>query len=325
MPGTTLRSPRLFALFAAGTALILTIPSAHAVLIAGDSFAIGTGGYAANDNLTGEPVGGTSPNSFGYSGIYGAGETGLLQASTFGLSSTALGYSGATGGSIRLASTSAIDGQSRSLTRVIANSASNPNTLYFSGLLQAPNAVASNRAGFFEFSNRTQPAVGGNILDAASEGFEFGIQGGAFVLRTAGGAAVETYSAPYAPLFGTTAATTNLFVLRLEINAAGDDLFTIYLNPTDVTSEAKVIETAAFKVTLTDVDVASSGAAISNSGFRTLGTTTDTTNIFADEVRVGTAFSDVVAAVPEPSLGTLLLAGVGVLAASRRRRATQSL
>jgi hypothetical protein len=221
---------------------------------------------------------------------------------------------------MRLVSGSPVDNASRTLTRVITESASNPNTLYFSGLLQAPNEISNGRGGFFEFSNRTQPADGSTILGAAFEGFEFGIQGTSFVLRTVGGASVESYSTPYAPLFGNNAATTNLFVLRLEINAAGDDNFTIYLNPTDVTSEAKAIETAAFKITLTDRDIASSGTEISNTGFRTLSTAADTTNIFADEVRVATSFE---AVVPEPSLGTLVLAGIGLLAGGRRRRATQ--
>jgi len=320
------RSRSFFTLLAAGAAQIAALSSADAELVAGDSFVTGTGGYTANTNLTNQPGGATSPSSFGFSGVYGNSATGFLQPNTAGLNVTTTGYSGATGGSIRLVTGSAVpSGGSRSLTRALANSGANPDTLYFSGLLQAPSALTSDRGGFFEFSNRSQPTDGAAVLGIANEGFEFGIQGTSFVLRTAGGAsAVETYTTSYAPLFGTTAATTNLFVLRLQINAAGDDLFTLYLNPTDVTSEATAQATAAFTIQLTDRDVAGSGADLSNFGFRTLSSGSATPNIFGDEVRIGKTFGDVVTGVPEPTTATLLLAGVGFLIGARRRRGARA-
>src|SRR5690606_11341032 len=148
----------------------------------------------------------------GFSSTFGLGETGLLQPVTTGLNYVAPGYSGATGGAIRLTSSAAvIAGRSRHLLRNIDPSIERPDTLYFSGLIQIPTALDANAGGFFEFSNRAQTSSGEAKLNGTHTGFEFGVLGTSFVLNTAVGAnpLQEFTLEDYTPLVGSTAANTN--------------------------------------------------------------------------------------------------------------------
>lgn len=299
MTGCTLINHRLFSLLAAGAALVSLGSPAWADLIAGDSFVMAEGAYKPG-NLTAQPEGGTAPSSFGFSETYGSTPTSFLVPDKLTLNSSATGYKGAVGGSIRLASNANAEGVSRSLTRPIEKSDANPTTLYFSGLLQAPKALTANRGGFFEFGNRRRPGSPPSFLgeSALHKGFEIGIQGSSFVVRTAGGKTLVPYSSTFSPSFGANTAATNLFVARLDVKPSGNDILVVYVNPTDVTSEEKARETSPVTLEFNDRDIVNRASDISNAGFRTLSLEADQTPIFADEIRIGTSFSAVVAPVP---------------------------
>jgi MYXO-CTERM domain-containing protein len=100
---------------------------------------------------------------------------------------------------------------------------------------------------------------------------------------------------------------TTFFVLRLDLNSAGQDRVSLFVNPAD---EAALAGTPSASRLFTNNFAPPTGLSfdINNTVPGTL----------LDEVRVGTAAADMFTAIPEP--GAAFLGSLGLLALLRRRR-----
>jgi hypothetical protein len=297
---------------------------ARAAFIAGDSFVTtATGGaYVAGANLStgatltsNQPAANVSPNSAGYASQWGANNTGLIVPSTTGLNAAA--QTGEVGGSILLDVRNNL-GESRQVGRQIASYAP-AGTYYFSGLLQASAVLGTGQQGYLEFSNRTFPSANAGFT-AAARGFQIGFNGPSLIARARDAAGTLTDFT----VAGSYAAGTPLFVVaKLVVNASGtDDALTVYLNPTDVSSEAQAAATGTTQTFTTDA--LATTADINKTAFEVFSvnnTGITQKSVLADEVHFGTTFADTIGTiVPEPgSAGLLAACGAGLLARRGRR------
>lgn len=157
---------------------------------------------------------------------------------------------------------------------------------------------------------------GPNMGSSNGFGFELGgVSGGIGNISARLGGTVSSTTATYIQ------DTANFVLGRYVNSASGNDLVEIWVNP-----NATALSNYSISGNLVDLGTASSSVSLLNAAvtfsassgvyLRAGGTNSVWT---ADELYVGTAFSDVVTVIPEPSTSALLALGIAGLVVLRRR------
>lgn len=313
------------ALGVAVVAALALSSTSRATLIAGDSYVVGGSGYTAG-SLQNQPTG-TPPASVGFTGAY-TNFTSQFVVQTTGLTPTATGYTGAAGGSVQEIATSnnTIGTSTTPDSRVISrplSSYTGAATYYFSALIQSAGALNASQGAYVEYSNHN-PSTYNNPLGSSTtdRGFLLGLNGNgttnSVVVQTASGTNNALVS--HTLTSGVAPTQLNLLIVRLDVNASGTaDNFTVYVNPTNVSTEALAATTAANVGSETfSADALTGQTDISRIGFEAFNNGASSPNVNMDEVRFGTAFGDVVSPAPEPSTGLLVLCSLACLGLRRR-------
>ena len=307
-------------------------PALAGVLV-GESYVVQTPNGFTLGQLTnaGQPNG-TPPSSVGFTGAYssGAASTSTINVIPAGLNSTATGYSGATGGAVQLnVSNNSVGSASTPDSRVTTRGLSytSGSTYYYSALIQSASTTALNAAegAYVEFSNNSPTNYNDPLGASGDRGFLVGLNGDG----THNSIVVKTTDGTNNSLVGHTVLSSlaannqlNLVILKVDVNANGTtDNFTVYVNPTNVSTEALAASTAANAANETfTADALTNNGDITRLGYELFNNGATGPNVVADEPRIGTSFADVVSGVPEPtSMGVVVMAGLTLLA--RRRRA----
>ena len=284
-------TPFLNGLALLALALAFVTTPAHATLMAYEGF--------ASTNYTAGPLTGQNPVVSGFTNAWTAVNTNFFA----GGASQALTYSNIvsddTGGSY---STTNINSRAtRAMSTVLGgNLVSGTNTYYISLMMQV-STVATNNYRAFELENQF-----------GNRNFQFGAA--ADTGSTNWGMRVETATSTFLTNVSTVTAVANetvFAVIKLRYSsAASDDAVSLWVNPSDLSSEAG----STNFVTLSGFDFRGNSASnISLARFTGSGSAS------WDEIRVGTAWADVTP-VPEPSTVALLsLTGIAAIAYRIRR------
>jgi hypothetical protein len=107
----------------------------------------------------------------------------------------------------------------------------------------------------------------------------------------------------------TTTQNTHFYVVQLDLNAAGTDSFSAWLDPTSLSAPAADLRGTGLELSFNKISLETAGWGLMDGAY--------------DEIRIGSTWSDVIF-IPEPSALSLLAVGLGGLAMMRRHR-SQSL
>jgi hypothetical protein len=230
----------------------------------------------------------------GFSGAWRAGGFNAAISNNFDRENDLVSFGGlqTTGGTVRTAAVNSIAGVTRDLAAPLGQAGS---TVYLSFLVRPEGQLhAGAFSGFF-----------GVVLESPGEpelyvGKPGGGAIGNWVIENRGG--TLQHAAPTS--ISTTA--TALLVVKAEFAPAGNDKFTLYVNPTPGAPEP------ASGVTKNDANFGSvTGLTLYSTGAMRL-----------DELRVGQTFADVTP-IPEPATLGLLLACAALAPLCRRRRSSR--
>lgn len=306
---------------------------------------------SGNDTTTGRPA----VNAFGFAqaGVTNAAGTTVSNGSSLGgvassnftttstgLQNAAIGAATGTSGKVNWLGVGSFDGTIRSAAHnlaVLPTAAANSSTLFFSYLVQRGTFTANANVDFVGVGYGNAVNLGNPGLGAATtlSGLFTGFSGtnGDLTVRyrnTAGNLAETTLLASSSGPLGTISGTTYLVVLRADLNTSGTgDTITYYLNPTDFTSNASLLNTASASGSF----AANIAATPSDIQRLTFFTRNYTQTAFFDEARFGYLGAGVtspgaalgvsaVVTAPEPgSVAFALLGGVAFVGARRRKRA----
>lgn len=272
---------------ASAALLLASLQNSHATLIVAEDFSYGNGSLANPSNDGG----------VGWDGAWG-GSTVPLVLSDSNLSYTATGYTLVQSGTGQIYSYySTGDGvASRALSSPIVGTEEGTE-VWFSILLQAG---------------------GSSVSDAGRTGMYFNAAGTSRSMAAAGfllvGETFRTLSDGVLAGSGPTLAlnNTHLIVGRISLLNAGPSTISIWLDPSDVTSEeslgmASITYSADF------------GGAIANVGIESYGQGTLAAIGMSDALRIGTTLNSVVA-IPEPATVVLMFSAGFIMLVSRFRR-----
>jgi hypothetical protein len=327
---------RYSVLIAAISAALLPTAAARAVLIAGDSYLIGSspsaGQYTAATALATQYATVIIP---GFTTGGGGTGTAQFQSQTNGLVSTADQATASGSGKVGYLNPAAT-----TLTRSTAhNLATVPNSsVYYESYLvnegtwNAASAGAAARSILVGFGNATTPTAAGTT--AAATGLFVGFaQDGSAGQYTDGGNLVIRYDsnasntiADVDVLDGSTATVqnvTNLVVAEIDVPASGLDTVNWWLNPSDGTSDATLTSTAATSGTFQGaiVNDANPGSSFTRLNYISQGWGDSSgAGAYFDEPRLSSDLAGLgLTVVPEPaSLGMVCAGAAGFLI--RRRR-----
>jgi hypothetical protein len=252
------------------------------------------GDLVAYDGFDYGPIGADLLSANGGVGFMGSWRAGGFNASintNYDLTDDLLSFGPLvrTGNAVRTAAVNSIAGVMRDLTQPLGQGGT---TAYVSFLIQ-PEGVL--HAGAFN-------GFLGLVLESPTEPELFVGKPGAgaidhWVLEDRGG------SGQFASGVETTSTATALLVVKAEFAVAGNDTFTLYVNPTlgDPEPATGVVKSNANVGTVTGLTIYSTGA------------------MRIDEIRLGETFADVTPIVPEPAGIVLWSVAASALIASRRR------
>lgn len=250
-----------------------------------------------------------------------------IQSPGLGLSTS--GYPASTGGAAFVTGATA----SSSIGRLFGQSVDS-GTFYFSYLTQRSNdEFRTVNLSFFGTNERlaigqiaananTRDQQGNWLSNAGQNSGNFAAlisnsQNNAAAATTVGQAANGVYVNTTAPVAYSSTSPT-LIVGKIEFNYNGgvEDRFTLYVNPTDLLNESSL--TAYLTMEHNDFGTLT--------GFRVFSGATgggyNASGALFDEIRLGSKFTDVTGAIPEPSTFAALVGVAGMaFAAARRRRA----
>jgi len=313
---------------AAAFTLVGLTASAHAQLIASESFwttANSTNGTAADSTTPDNQYwGGTTQQSIGRTSAPAnnavvAGNSGFNATNTWQnntgtnlvTANTSLTHSGLVGGSQvgSLIVQSLSSGQgNRNSHRLLAAAPTAASSYFMSALIQGSSTVSANGSaatvGFIPSS--TAPA---SSVFTISTGFHMGLHAEGGILKIAAFANGQTYN-----LLNLANTDTYQVVLRLDVNASGNETLTAWYaanNATSLTQALVPTDIGTFWSTSADLQ----RFVLQNRG---AGDTTEQVGFF-DEMRFGTTLG-AVTAIPEPSAFALLATSLSALVFLRRRR-----
>ena len=200
-------------------------------------------------------------------------------------------------------------GVSTSLDRVTraTNDATSRTTYYASSLVNVGSFANTTDQGLLEFKFSLSTYV------------QFGLRNkNAVILNGTGGSVSSSQTASAATTSNAyTAGTTHLLVLKIVGQAGGNDNVSLFIDPTDLSTESGTTLNVTNGLALLP-DAGDKLSLVGLYGGRTLGTGN---SAYFDELRFGTTWADV---VPEPSLAAVCSpAAAVVLLLSRRRRSRQ--
>lgn len=271
--------------------------SAHAALIISESFDYPIGGTLSNVN-------GANADANGGTGFSGAWNNSRTDAIVAGLTDA---RSATPGGGVGGAALVSVNFTGRTWDGT--SYGTDANEIWFSTLFTTSGAS-------FNGTGNSRMLVFGSLTSGTGFGFELTTAGN-LVARLGGSnsAAVATYTQGQAN-----------FVLGRYVNStSGNDLLQLWVNPT--AGELSTFNASGLLADLGTVDssVAITSEAVTfstSSAVYLRAQNSATTNWTADELRIGTTFTDV-AAIPEPSAAASLagLAVLGGVMLRRRRRA----
>lgn len=236
-----------------------------------------------------------------------AGTGPFKTATTPGLSFGATGYLPSTGNKLTIDSSSAVQNVGRNLGGQTIDSG----TTYFS-LLMSKNNDTIRTINWAFFNGTSERFAIGQI------GATAGNSGGniTMLMNNSNPAGLLTPNSPIAMGIG----QTHLLVGRIDWNAAGNETVTLWVDPSNVTSEgaagAAYLSTIAFELTAITAVRPFVGNAATVGGNPVPGASAN-----FDEFRLGGTWESVtsLAVVPEPTSATLLGVGAFSLLALRRR------
>ncbi len=310
---------------AAIVTLVAFCSPVHAT-IQGDGFVVGAGKYATGALYNGTT--GQNPSVPGFTSPWNqAGGATNAQVISTGLTSTAVSYE--TGGAVNVVgpTTSGVSTLARNLT------AASSNTYYISALCNRGNVntITPGAYSLLGFGNSGAPSLGsaGSAFMGVYIGYsQVGATDsngtlddfGDLVLRTRqliSGSNIGVDTVLVDGQATTTFSKTYLVIAKLNVNASGTDLLSYWVNPTDLTSDTQMSNTALISGSVTTNNISSS-TDLSRLEFAE--TNFDGTVTF-DEPRLATTLADLVAPtpVPEPGMVGMILAGATLFTFRRKR------
>lgn len=281
----------------------VSIGSAQAALLTYDGF-----DYTSGANITGLTGGSGWRTPVGTYPYSTSGTTGTINASGLSYTGINAGYTGFS--SSGLAANMGGVFRNQRLLQIDAGGIYDTNGLRGAGNFIGGSTVTGTLWGSF--------LIGASIWGTASGPqalFNLGTTAGtgtqASIRQTGAGTAISVTDQSGGSIGATGSIVTsslsttnpNLIVFRYQFNGAGNDTFSVWLNPTSASDTASISATAADFV-------------LNQPEFRSVNANG---NLVFDEIRFGTTFADVVP-IPEPATWGLLAGSVGVLAFIRRRR-----
>jgi len=311
---------RIIAAGAAFTAVGIST-SAHAVLISSESFwtvnAAPTNGEYRQGSIANPNISGYN-NTTVVAGNTGFNSTNVWQNNTSGVQSTTgvnLTHNGLVGGSldgsVRLSPFASAT--NRNSNRALAATPTTSSSYFMSGLIRGTTPPADGQAATAGF----MPSVAANTFNI-STGFHMGLHVDSGSLKIAAFAGNQTFN--LLTIEGPTLTATYQVVLRLDVNASGNETLTAWYaanGDTDLT--------LATNVNQIDIgNIWSSAADLGTFALQLRGGGASSTQIGTfDEMRFGTTMGSVTA-IPEPSTLVLMVSCLTALVIFRRRRSGQA-
>lgn len=297
-------SLRLFTLF---TAFAATCTSQAQLVYV--NFEAGTG-YTAGSSIVG-----ITPSGSGSNGTTGAwarvgGADAQFTAQTGALMSYSSGSISVNGGS----QFARMVGGSAQANIALSSTIPDTTNYYFSFLMRGSGITASGEQGYVQWARDATSSA--ERIDAGLGGG--GTSQGVYARDTngsSGGTNVNSLQSGTPTPFSITAGTTYFAVGKLVSSGTHFNEYYLWINPT-----SSVTEGAGAAWASSDILSANTyNNNITHLTFRNFGMAAGD-NFDVDEIRFGTSWSDVVAAVPEPATVALFAGGLAVLGIFRRRK-----
>jgi len=256
-------------------------------------------------------AGSTSPNdaNANWGAILTSGSAPFRTATAPGLTYSATGYLPASGNKLTLDGTTAV----QNVGRLLGNQTIDTGSTYFSLLMSKNNDTI--RTMNWAFFNGTTERFAVGMIGATAGNSAGNI---ALLMNNSNPAGLIQSGSPIAMGIG----VTHLMVGRIDWNASGFETVSLWVDPTDVTTEAAAgtiyASTSAFELTAITGVRPFAGNAATVGGNPVAGVSAN-----FDEFRLGGTWASVTSlpvVVPEPTTGVMAALGFGLALVLRRRQ-----